>query len=311
MLLWSLFIGIVLLFLALDLGVFHKNAERISNKNAIQWTLIWVSVSLCFSGILYFLYQNAHVPNPENYTPLQATLKYITGYVVELSLSADNIFVIAVIFSAFKIDQKHQHRVLFWGIIGALVFRGILIFFGTLLVHQYAWVTYLFGAFLVFTALKMAFKKEDESFDPKNGVVYKLIGKLIPISHTDNQSRFFIREKNKTFATSLFVALLVVEVMDVVFALDSVPAILSITADPFLVFSSNIFALLGLRSLYFLLANLLAKFEYLEYSIILILCYIGLKMLLQAYIPLPEWVSLVVILGSLAIGIGLSLQHKK
>ena len=313
MLLWIVFIGTVLLFLALDLGVFHKNAEIISNKNAAKWTLIWAIISLCFSGVIYVLYQTAAVNNPENYTPLEAALKYMTGYVVELSLSADNIFVIAVIFSAFKIAQKHQHRILFWGIIGAIVFRGILIFFGTLLVHQFEWITYLFGAFLVFTAFKMLAKKDEESFDPKNSTVYKLIGKFIPISHAANQNQFFIIEQGKRLATPLFIALVVIEVMDVVFALDSVPAILSITADPFLVFSSNIFAILGLRSLYFFLANMLAKFAYLEYSIIAILSFIGLKMLVKDILPLAEWLSLLIIVLSLSLGIltSLYLPQKK
>jgi tellurite resistance protein TerC len=313
MLLWIVFIGTVLLFLALDLGVFHKNAEIISNKNAAKWTLIWAIISLCFSGIIYVLYQTAAVNNPENYTPLEAALKYMTGYVVELSLSADNIFVIAVIFSAFKIAQKHQHRILFWGIIGAIVFRGILIFCGTLLVHQFEWISYVFGGFLVFTALKMLAKKDEESFDPKNSTVYKLIGKFIPISHAANQNQFFIIEQGKRLATTLFIALVVIEVMDVVFALDSVPAILSITADPFLVFSSNIFAILGLRSLYFFLANMLAKFAYLEYSIIAILSFIGLKMLVKDILPMAEWLSLLIIVLSLSLGIltSLYLPQKK
>lgn len=313
MLLWTLFIGTVLLFLALDLGVFHKNAEIISNKNAAKWTLIWAVVSLCFSGIIYLVYQANAVNNPENYSPLEATLKYITGYVVELSLSADNIFVIAVIFSSFKIAQKHQHRILFWGILGAIAFRGILIFFGTLLVHQFDWISYVFGGFLVFTALKMLFKNDEESFDPKHSTAYKLIGKFIPVTHAANQNQFFILEHGKRLATPLFIALLVIEIMDVVFALDSVPAILSITADPFLVFSSNIFAILGLRSLYFFLANMLAKFAYLEYSIIAILSFIGLKMLIKEILPIAEWLSLLIIVLSLSLGIltSLYLPQKK
>ncbi len=311
MLLWALFICTVLLFLAIDLGIFHKKAAIISNQEAAKWTLIWVLVSLCFSGVIYALYHTNFVENPEKLSPSNALLKYITGYVVELSLSADNIFVIAIIFSAFKIEQKHQHRVLFWGILGAIVFRGILIFFGTLLVQEFNWITYVFGGFLVFTALKMGFKKEEDSFDPKNGSVYKLIGRILPVSPIDDQTRFFVKENLKTFVTPLFIALLIIEVMDVVFALDSVPAILSITADPFLVFSSNIFAILGLRSMYFFLANLLAKFNYLEYSIIVILFFIGVKMLLQSFIPLPEWISLAVIVVSLATGIAASLKNIK
>jgi tellurite resistance protein TerC len=301
----------VLLFLALDLGVFHKNAEIISNKDAARWTFIWVAVSLSFSGVIYLIYAAGSVLNPENYSPTTAVLKYITGYLVELSLSADNIFVIAVIFGSFKIAQKHQHRILFWGILGAIVFRGLLIFFGTLLVHQFHWITYVFGSFLLFTALKMLTKKEDEHFDPKQSTAYKIIGKLLPVSHAPHQNQFFVLENGKKVATLLFVALLVIEIMDVVFALDSVPAILSITSDPFLVFSSNIFAILGLRSMYFFLANMLAKFKYLEYSIIAILSFIGLKMLGKDFLPIAEWVSLLVIASALALGIGVSLLKSK
>lgn len=311
MLLWTLFIAVVLLFLALDLGVFHKNAEIISNKDAARWTFIWVAVSLSFSGVIYLIYAAGSVLNPDNYSPTTAVLKYITGYLVELSLSADNIFVIAVIFGSFKIAQKHQHRILFWGILGAIVFRGLLIFFGTLLVHQFHWITYVFGAFLLFTALKMLTKKEDEHFDPKHSRAYKIIGKLLPVSHAPHQNQFFVLENGKKVATLLFVALLVIEIMDVVFALDSVPAILSITSDPFLVFSSNIFAILGLRSMYFFLANMLAKFQYLEYSIIAILSFIGLKMLVKDFLPIAEWVSLFVIASALALGIGVSLLKSK
>jgi tellurite resistance protein TerC len=305
---WILFIFAILLFLALDLGIFNKTPHVISSKEAGMWTGIWVTLSFAFSGVIYWLYNNNYVDNPDHLKPTVASMKFITGYLIELSLSVDNIFVIAVIFASFKIAQKYQHRVLFWGIIGAIIFRGLMIFFGVLLIRKFDWITYIFGGFLVFTAIKMLFKKEEEEFNPKQSAIYKIIGKIIPISqHRDNE-HFLIKENNRNYATPLLVALLVIEVMDVVFAMDSVPAILAITSDPFLVFSSNIFAILGLRSMYFFLANMLQKFSYLEYSLIAILTFVGLKMLLIHFYKFPEWVSLSFIAVSLISGIMVSLK---
>ena len=235
-------------------------------------------------------------------------MKFITGYLIELSLSVDNIFVIAVIFASFKIPQKYQHRVLFWGILGAIVFRGLMIFFGVILINKFSWMTYLFGAFLIFTAVKMLFKGDEEEFNPKKSFVYRNLRKIMPItSHADGE-HFFVKRKHITAATPLFVALIVIEVMDMLFALDSVPAILAITSDPFLVFSSNIFAILGLRSMYFFLANMLEKFSYLEYSLIAILTFVGIKMLIVRYYKFPEWVSLGFIAVSLLAGILVSIR---
>lgn len=311
MLVWIFFLAAVLVFLALDLGVFNKTPHIISTKEASKWTAIWVSLSFAFSGVIYWLYSTSYVANPDNLKPGTAMVKYITGYLIELSLSIDNIFVIAIIFSSFKIAQKYQHRVLFWGIIGAIVFRGLMIFFGVMLIHKFAWTTYLFGAFLIFTALKMLFSKDDEQFDPKDSFVYKALGKIIPITTHTEKEHFFIKIESKTFATPLFVALIVIEVMDVLFAVDSVPAILAITSDPFLVFSSNIFAILGLRSMYFFLANMLEKFSHLEYSLIAILSFVGMKMLLHDIIEMPEWISLGFIALSLVTGILVSLRISK
>ena len=311
MIVWIIFLACILIFLALDLGVFNKTPHVISSKEAGIWTGIWVALSFAFSGIIYWLYKNNYVDNPDRLKPAAASVKYITGYLIELSLSADNIFVIAVIFASFKIAQKYQHRILFWGIIGAVLFRGLMIFFGVLLIHQIEWITYVFGAFLVFTAMKMLFKKEDDSFDPKDSFVYKMIGKVIPITHERDKEHFFIKENNRNFATPLFVALIVIEVMDMVFAMDSVPAILAITSDPFLVFSSNIFAILGLRSMYFFLANMLEKFSYLEYSLIAILTFVGVKMLVIQFYKFPEWISLSFIAVALITGIVVSLVLSK
>ncbi len=309
MFVWIFFILAVLIFLALDLGVFNKTPHVISSKEAGIWTAVWVSLSFAFSGVIYWLYQSNYIANPDQLKPAEASIKFLTGYLIELSLSADNIFVIAIIFTSFKIAQKYQHRVLFWGIIGAIIFRGLMIFFGVILIRKVDWITYVFGSFLVFTAMKMLFKKEDDDeFNPKESKVYKIIGKVIPISHHRDKEHFIIRENNQNYATPLLVALLVIEVMDVVFAMDSVPAILAITSDPFLVFSSNIFAILGLRSMYFFLANMLQKFSYLEYSLIAILTFVGLKMLLIHFYKFPEWVSLSFIAVSLITGIVVSLK---
>lgn len=308
MLVWILFLATIMVFLALDLGIFNKTPHIISTKEASKWTAVWVSLSFAFSGVIYWLYQNDFINNPDHLKPHTAMIKYITGYLIELSLSIDNIFVIAIIFSAFKISQKYQHRVLFWGIIGAIVFRGLMIFFGVMLIHKFSWTTYIFGGFLIFTALKMLFTNEEDEFQPKKSFVYKMLGKIIPINSEAKDTSFFMRKDSKLYATPLFVALVIIEVMDVLFAVDSVPAILAITSDPFLVFSSNIFAILGLRSMYFFLANMLEKFSCLEYSLIAILAFVGLKMVLHDYIEVPEWGSLGFIALSLIIGIVISLR---
>lgn len=306
---WIFFLLAVVLILALDLGVFNKTPHIISTKEASKWTLIWVTLSFLFSGVIYWLYTTDYIANPDKLKPAVASMKFITGYLIELSLSIDNIFVIAIIFASFKIPQKYQHRVLFWGILGAVVFRGLMIFFGVMLINKFTWTTYLFGGFLLFTAIKMLFSGEEEDFQPKNSFVYKTLGKIIPItSEMDHEKFFILTEKGKKAATPLFVALIVIEVMDVLFAVDSVPAILAITSDPFLVFSSNIFAILGLRSMYFFLANMLAKFNYLEYSLIAILSFVGLKMILHDFIHLPEWASLGFIALALLVGILVSLK---
>ncbi|MFC4740949.1 TerC family protein [Flavobacterium ponti] len=312
MIVWIVFIAAIIFFLALDLGVFNKNPHIISSKEAGIWTSIWVTLSFLFSGVIYWIYSNGFIENPSNLTPTLASMKFITGYLIELSLSVDNIFVIAVIFTSFKIPQKYQHRVLFWGILGAIVFRGLMIYFGVLLINKFSWMIYVFGLFLIFTAAKMLFKNDDEEvFNPKKSFVFKILRKIMPITlHMEGQ-HFFVRKRTILFATPLFVALIVIELMDVLFAMDSVPAILAITSDGFLVFSSNIFAILGLRSMYFFLANMLEKFSYLEYSLIAILTFVGIKMLAHDYIELPEWASLGFIALSLLIGIAYSLYKDK
>ncbi len=309
---WILFTLLVILFLALDLGVFHKEEHVIRSKEAGIWTAIWVTVALGFSGVIYWLFAAGLVQNPTELAPNTAVLKYITGYLIELSLSIDNIFIIAVIFQAFKIPPLYQHRVLFWGILGAIVFRGLMIVFGVALITKFDWIIYVFGIFLLYTAFKML-KADDSNFNPKKSFVFKQIKKIYPITSTIQGNDFFVNRMGITAATPLFVALIIIELTDVLFALDSIPAILAITADPFIVFSSNILAILGLRSMYFLISRMLAKFRFINYSLVVILAFVGLKMLFSHQIELAEWVSLTVISLSLVSGIvaSLAIPEKK
>jgi tellurite resistance protein TerC len=302
MIVWIVFIAFVLIFLALDLGVFHKNDHVIKSKEAGIWTAIWVTIAFSFSGVIYWLFNSGLIDNPTGLTPNNAVLKYITGYLIELSLSVDNIFVIAVIFSSFKIPPLYQHRVLFWGILGAIVFRALMIFFGVALIIRFEWIIYIFGIFLLYTAFKML-KGDENDFDPKNSFVFKQIKKIYPITTSMHGHDFFVKRIGVNAATPLFVALIVIELTDILFALDSIPAILAITTDPFIVFTSNILAILGLRSMYFLISRMLEKFRYINYSLVVILAFVGLKMLFSHYLELPEWVSIVVISVALASGV--------
>lgn len=306
MLIWGLFILCIIIFLALDLGVFHRKAHVVSTKEASIWTTIWFVIALSFSGVIFWLFKEGIIDNPTNLEPQQAVLKYITGYFVELSLSIDNVFVIAVIFSSFAIPAKYQHEVLFWGIIGAVVFRALMILFGVALINKFDWIIYVFGAFLLFTAYRML-KSSDSQVDPKSTKLFKLVKKIFPITYQLDGDKFFIRRMGVRAATPLFMALIVIELTDILFALDSIPAILAITTDPFIVFSSNIFAILGLRSMYFLISRMLDKFRYIHYSLVIILTFVGVKMILSHHIELNEWLSLGVITISLLGGIILSL----
>jgi len=309
---WIIFIAFILVFLALDLGVFNKENHVIKTKEASIWTAIWVAIALSFSGVIYWLFANGMVNNPTDLSPNNAVLKYITGYLIELSLSVDNIFVIAVIFASFKIPPKYQHRVLFWGILGAIVFRAIMIFFGVALITRFEWIIYVFGVFLLYTAFKML-KGEEVEFNPKKSFVFRQIKKIYPITGSIQGEHFFVKRIGIKAATPLFVALIVIELTDILFALDSIPAILAITADPFIVFSSNILAIMGLRSMYFLISRMLDKFRYINYSLVVILAFVGLKMLASHYFHLPEWVSLTVISAALIGGVisSLSIPEKE
>jgi tellurite resistance protein TerC len=282
---WLGFILFILTLLALDLGVFHRKDHVIKTREALTWSGIWVSLALFFAVFIYFGYENHWMglglqPDPidgEVMGGRQAVIKYLTGYVIEESLSVDNIFVMALLFTYFAIPAKYQHRVLFWGIIGAILMRGLMILIGTQLV-KFHWVILLFGGFLVFTGLRMMFTKE-ASHDPANNPVVKTIRRILPVTPEYHGHHFLVRVNGKLMLTPLALALVLVETTDLVFAVDSIPAIFAITGDPFLVFTSNIFAILGLRSLYFALAGMMDKFRYLKPALAMVLIVVGVKML--------------------------------
>lgn len=305
--LWVGFLGLVVVFLAIDLGVFNKKAHVITAKEALVWTSIWVSLAIMFGGFVYYLYET----NWMNMLPAdnqllhkgeEALLKFYTSFLIEKSLSLDNIFVMAMVFAYFRIPMKFQHEVLFWGILGAMVFRGIMIYAGTALIAQFDWVNYIFGLLLLYSAVQMALSKHDD-IDLLKSPVVRFITKFYRISDKLESGKFFVRENGKRAVTILFVALVIIETTDILFAVDSIPAIFAITTDPFLVFTSNVFAILGLRSLYFVLADFMDRFQYLKYSLIFILAFVGIKIMLAHYYTFPTIVSLSVIIVMLAVGI--------
>jgi len=305
MIIWIIFLTVVFILLALDLGVFHKDPHAISTKEAAGWTALWVTLALSFSIVVYFAYERGWVANPEMLNGREAVLEYITGYLIEQSLSMDNIFVIAVIFAYFQIPKMYQHRVLFWGILGALVFRGIMIGVGVVLIQRFEWIIYFFGALLLYSSYKMLTQSE-EHIEPNKNPVIKIVRRFFPVTSHFEGDRFFVQKGKVRAATPLFIALIVVETTDIMFAVDSIPAIFAVTRDPFLVFTSNIFAIMGLRSLYFVLAAVLDKFKYLKYSLVFILAFVGVKMLISHYVHIPSWVSLAVIVVSMLVGVAFS-----
>lgn len=312
--LWSGFILLILLLLALDLGVFNKKAHVIGIKEALYWSAFWIILSLLFALAVYYIYEhhwfNVGIENKNILDGKQAALQYITGYLIEKTLSLDNIFVIALIFSYFGVEARYQHRVLFWGILGAIVLRGIMILAGSVLISEFDWMIYVFGGFLVFTAVKMLVSSNHKVEPDKNPLV-KIARKFYPVTNSFHGMHFTVKENGRTFITPLFIALLVVEGSDVVFAVDSIPAIFAITKDPFIVFTSNIFAILGLRSLYFALAAMIDRFYYLKYSLVAILGYVGIKMIISPFYHINALYSLIVISAVLLAGIISSVVHKK
>jgi len=291
---WVIFIAFVLAMLALDLGVFHRKIHIIHPKEASAWVAVWVALALLFAAGLFFVYGH-HV-----------ALRFLTGYVIEESLSIDNIFVMVLIFEYFRVPPICQHRVLFYGILGALVMRGLFIGLGTVLLARFHWVIYVFGAMLIVTAIRMALK-QDEEFEGERNPVVRAARRLLPLTDEFHGKHFFVLEQGRKVATPLFLVLVLVEVTDLVFAIDSIPAIFGVTRDPFIVFTSNIFAILGLRSMYFLLAAVVDRFYLLKYGIAIILAFVGVKMICEPWFHIEIFVSLAVILGVLGASIGASL----
>jgi tellurite resistance protein TerC len=306
--LWIGFNLFVLFMLALDLGVFHRKSHAISTREAIIWSVVWISLSLVFNTIIYFFWDRM-VPGSD-YTNREAALAFLTGYLIEKSLSVDNIFVFILIFSFFAVPDAYQHRVLFWGILGALVMRGILIAAGAALLNQFHWIIYVFGAFLIFTGIRMA-RHQDEEVQPQHNPVVKFFRKLMPVTEGFEKDKFFVRRAGTLMATPLFLILLIVESTDLVFAVDSIPAIFAVTRDPFIVYTSNVFAILGLRALYFLLANVMDKFQYLKLGLSVVLTFIGVKMVIVDFYHIPVGVSLAVVAGILTISIVASLWKSR
>ncbi len=310
-LIWSGFLLLVCGILALDLGVLNKNDHVIGFREALRWTGVWVTVSMLFMVAVYFLYGN-HVGGlglgPEPLDGGSAAVLYLTGYLVEYSLSVDNIFVIALIIAAFRVPRLYQHRLLFWGILGALVLRGVMIGAGTALIRQFTWMIYVFGGILILSAVKMALSKDDESFDPNDSRIVRWAKRFYPVAPKMDGSRFFVQlDDGRRAMTPLFLVLLLIESTDVLFAVDSIPAVFAVTTDPFLVFTSNIFAIMGLRSLYFALAGMLGRFHHLKHSLVVLMAFIGVKMLASHQVHIAPGVSLGIIALILGAGIGASL----
>jgi tellurite resistance protein TerC len=288
------FTAFVLTMLALDLGVFHRKAHVVKAKEAGMWVAIWATLAILFAALIYF------------WRGSEPAVLFITGYLIEQSLSIDNIFVIVMIFSYFAIPPKYQHRVLFWGILGALVMRGIFIGVGSWLIAQFAWIMYIFGAFLIFTGIRMAVQR-DEEFDADQNPVMRMARRVLRVTNEYDGQKFFTTQDGVRVATPLFLVLILVEFTDLIFAIDSIPAIFAVTTDSFLVYTSNVFAIMGLRSMYFLLAGIVHKFVYLKYGLAVILTFVGVKMVIVDFYHVPIVLSLGFIVGTLAVAILASL----
>jgi tellurite resistance protein TerC len=301
---WIGFNAVVLSILALDLGVLHKRGKKVSVREAAIWSGVWVALSLSFAFAIYRTMGK------------QSGLEFLTGYLIEYALSVDNIFVFVLIFTYFNVPENNQHRVLFWGIIGALVLRGVMIVAGSALVTRFSWTLYIFGAFLVFTGIRMALQKDEAAYNPEHDPVLRLSRKLIPVTNDFHGDKFFIRQPSpkggdRLAATPLFIVMVIVNTTDIIFATDSIPAIFAVTRDPFIVYTSNICAVLGLRALYFLLAGVVDKFAYLKLGLAVVLIFIGLKMLLEHFIHIPIVASLGTVGGILGASILASIKWPK
>ena len=289
LLFWILFNLFVLIMLGLDLGVFHRRAHAVKFREALAWSLVWIALAASFAVVIYFWHGR---------TP---SLEFVTGYVIELSLSVDNLFVFLLIFRFFQVPPTHQHKVLFWGILGALIMRAIFIVAGVGLIQRFHWIVYVFGAFLVYSGIKL-FRQENAEIHPEKNPVLRLFRKWVPVTKDYEGNKFFVRRPG-LYATPLLVVLVVVETTDLLFAVDSIPAILAITRDAFIVYTSNVFAIMGLRSMYFALAGMMEMFRYLHYGLSVVLMFVGAKMLLSHYYEIPTVVALGAVAGVLVISV--------
>ena len=294
---WILFNLFVVAMLVLDLGVFHRRAHTVKFREALAWSAMWIALALSFAAIVYFWHGRP------------AALEFVTGYVIELSLSVDNLFVFLVIFRYFKVPASHQHKVLFWGILGALVMRGIFILLGVGLIQRFHWIVYVFGAFLVYSGIKL-FRQDEMEIHPEKNAILKLFRRWMPVTTDYEGNKFWVRRPG-LYATPLLIVLLVVETTDLLFAVDSIPAILAITVDAFIVYTSNVFAILGLRSMYFALAGMMEIFHYLHYGLSIVLIFVGAKMLVSHYFTIPTSAALGVVAGVLLISVLASVVHPK
>jgi len=311
-LVWLGFFAIYIGLLALDLVILHREARVLHVRQALGWTVVWVLVALSFGGLVYGLYEYnwlGWTQGQSDVSGRDALIQYVSGYLLEWSLSVDNIFVMALIFTYMKIPAALQYRVLFWGIIGAIVLRGVMIALGSVLVQSFDWMFYVFGGILLVSAARML-RNEEEEYDPGSSILVRLARRVYPVTDQLDGERFFTRVNGRSAATPLFVTLLFIDFADVVFAVDSIPAIFAVTQDPFLVFSSNAFAILGLRSLYFAIAGMMAMFHYLKLSLVFILGFVGVKLILVHHYKIPDLVSLAVIVGMLAIGVAALVMTK-
>ncbi|MCX7983416.1 MAG: TerC family protein [Bacteroidetes bacterium] len=296
---WIGFIVLILIFLAIDLIIFNRRPHEITIKESLGWSLFWILLALVFNVGVYFWYGH------------DSALQFFTGYLIEKSLSVDNLFVFLMIFSYFKVPSKYQHKVLFWGILGALIFRGLMIALGAALIANFHWILYVFGVFLIITGIKMGIEKENREVHPERNIFVRIFKRLFPVTAGYHEEKFFIKINKKRYATLLFIVLIVVESTDIVFAIDSIPAIFAITHDPFIVFTSNVFAILGLRSLYFALAGIMEIFYYLRHGLSVILTFVGIKMVVIDVFPIPITVSLAVVASILSISIIASIIRNK
>jgi tellurite resistance protein TerC len=312
---WIAFLLLIVTLLALDLGVLNRRAHAPTMREALGWSALWISVGLSFSGAVFALYHFdllGDFKGTIDYTGWEAALTYLTGFVLEESLSIDNLFVMVLIFQNYRVPATYQHRVLFWGILGALVMRGCMILGGVWLITTFKWVMYLFGVYLLVQGLLQLKPDNDDEEDEKRPLLERMIGRVLPVLRDENSGgRFFVRVNGKLHVTQLMIALLSVEVADAVFALDSVPAVLTVSTDSFIVFTSNVFAIMGLRSLYFVIREMMDRFEHLKYALSAILVFVGLKMILHDWVHVPIGISLLIIVGSVLGGVISSLRASR